>query len=90
MYPEVVPLDGNIELVQNSGVQFIDYDVLLDFKCKDDLSVIKAIETGYFVRFAAAQDEPLVRLVPKITSEVIYIDPINERTVDPINASPMA
>ena len=32
MYPEVVPLDGNIELVQNSGVQFIDYDVLLDFK----------------------------------------------------------
>lgn len=87
MYPEVVPLDGNIELVQNSGVQFIDYDVLLDFKCKDDLSVIKAIETGYFVRFATAQDEPLVRLVPKITSEVIYIDPINERALDPINAT---
>ena len=83
MYPEVVPLDGNVELVQNSGVQFIDYDVLLDFKCKDELSVDKAIETGYFVRFAASQDEPLVRLVPKITSEVLYIDPINERQVEP-------
>lgn len=87
MYPEVVPLDGNIELVQNSGVQFIDYDVLMDFKCKDDLSLMKAIATGYFVRFAAAQDEPLVRLVPKISSELIYIDPINSRAVDQDSAT---
>lgn len=87
MYPEVVPIDGNIELVQNSGIQFVDYDVMVDWKTKDNQSIVKAIENGYFVRFAASKDEPLVRLVPKISNETIYIDPINERAVDIINAT---
>ena len=40
MYPEVVPIDGNIELVQNSGIQFIDCDAMVDWKSKDNLSTI--------------------------------------------------
>lgn len=87
MYPEVVPIEGNIELVQNSGIQFVDYDLMVDWKTKDNTSVIKAIENGYFVRFSASKDEPLVRLVPKISNEVFYIDPINERMVDVASAT---
>ena len=87
MYPEVVPIDGNIELVQNSGIQFIDCDAMVDWKSKDNLSTIRAIENGYFVRFAASKDEPLIRLVPKISSDITYFDPINDRPVDINNAT---
>ena len=82
MYPEVVPIDGNIELIQNSGIQFVDLDILVDWKTKDNLSMIKAIENGYFIRLTASKDDPLVRLVPKITNEVTYVDPVHQRAVD--------
>lgn len=85
MYPEVVPIEGNIELVQNSGVQFVDFDVMVDWKTKDNTSPIKMVETGYFQR-PAARNEPLIRLVPKVTSELIYTDPFNGREVDPLRA----
>lgn len=87
MYPEIVPIEGNIELVQNSGIQFVDYEVLLNWKNKDSQSVIRTLDPGYFVRFAASQDEPLVRLVPRISSDVIYIDPFNNRMVSTQDAS---
>lgn len=87
MYPEVVPIDGNIELIQNSGIQFVDYDAMVDWKDKDNTSVIRAIENGYFMRFSGDKNEPLVRLVPKISSEVVYFEPIKERVIDPINAT---
>lgn len=88
MYPEVVPIDGNIELIQNSGIQFVDLDILVDWKTKDNLSMIKAIENGYFIRLTASKDDPLVRLVPKITNEVTYVDPVHQRAVDLTSVSP--
>ena len=58
MYPDIVPNEGNIQLVQNSGIQFVDYDVMVDWKSKDNLSVIRAIEEGYFKKFPGSKDEP--------------------------------
>lgn len=81
MYPEVVPIEGNIELVQNSGVQFVDFDVMVDWKTKDSTSPIKMVEIGYFQR-PAARNEPLIRLVPKVTSDLIFTNPFNGREVD--------
>ena len=87
MFPEVVQIDGNLELVQNSGVQFVDYDVLVSWKDKDNLSTINTIENGYFIRYTGNKDEPLVRLVPKVSDEVVYLDPLNDRVVDTMDAT---
>lgn len=87
MYPDIVPNEGNIQLVQNSGIQFVDYDVMVDWKSKDNLSVIRAIEEGYFKKFPGSKDEPLVRLVPKFSTEVSYWDPLSDRVVDPSTAN---
>lgn len=83
MYPEVVPLDGNIELIENSGIQFIDYDLTVDWKEKNAQSVARSLETGYFCRVTGGQQqEPLVRLIPQITDQVKYINPFTTKEVD--------
>lgn len=91
MYPKVVQIDGSIELVQNSGVQFVDLDAMVEWKSKDRLSKIRANETGYFMRYASSagssKEEPLVRLVPKISDEITYVNPLNGRAVDTSNAT---
>ena len=48
MYPKVVPIPGNIELVQNSGIQFIDFDVMLDWNIDDKHNILKILEKGKF------------------------------------------
>lgn len=48
MYPKVVPIPGNIELVQNSGIQFIDFDVMLDWNIDDKHNILKLLEKGKF------------------------------------------
>ena len=65
MYPEIVPVKGNIELIQNSGIQFVDYDVIADWQTEDKYSVINRIKKGYFQE---GEDSSLVRLVPEMNS----------------------
>lgn len=91
MYPEIIQIDGNIELVQNSGVQFVDYEVLLNWKTKDRHSIIPHVEKGYFEHIPNSRDEPWVRLVPRIENEdVAFYNPVTKRRVDPSDYDPLS
>ena len=61
MYPKVVPIPGNIELVQNSGIQFIDFDVMLDWHINDSHNILKILDKVKFYN----KDNQLGFLAPK-------------------------
>lgn len=73
MYPKVVPIQGNIELVQNSGVQFIDFDYMVDWE-DNTLGLLKLLRTVNFY----LKDDRLGFLAPKWPNEegeeTLYID----------------
>lgn len=73
MYPKIEPIIGNIELVENSGVQFVDYDAMVDWECEDKLSHIKAIKKGRF--FIDKSTDTLVRYAHKISDKIERFDP---------------
>ena len=75
MYPEIVPVKGNIELIQNSGIQFVDYDVIADWQTEDKYSVINRIKKGYFQE---GEDSSLVRLVPEMNSDKGMYNPFEK------------
>lgn len=74
MYPKIEPITGNIELIENSGVQFVDYDAMVDWECEDKLSHIKAIKKGRF--FIDKSTDSLIRYAHKISDKIERFDPI--------------
>lgn len=73
MYPKIEPITGNIELVENSGVQFVDYDAMVNWDDEDKLSHINAIKKSKF--FIDKSSDTLVRYAHKISSTVEHFDP---------------
>lgn len=82
MYPEILAIDGNIKLIQNSGVQFVDYDALVNWKNKDRKSELSFLEKGYFTETNIDNEKSIVRLVPRISEDIEYINPVTDRVVD--------
>lgn len=83
MYPEVVRNESDIDLIQNSGIQFLDYDILVDWQDKDKQSKTNAVATGYFMRSGTSSEDPLLRLNPKIINEEIkFFHPIEDKEID--------
>lgn len=75
MYPKIVPVSGNIELIQNSGIQFVDYDVIADWQTEDKYSVINRIKKGYFLK---GEDGSFVRLLPNMNAEKGMYSPFDK------------
>ena len=50
MYPEIVQIkeDEKIELIQNTGIQFIDYDLIVDWGAEDSKSDVSLLRTCLF------------------------------------------
>ena len=49
MLAKCVEIDGNVELIENSGVQFVDYEVTIDWGGAD--LQVKKYANGYFFKY---------------------------------------
>lgn len=70
-----------IDLVENSGIQFTDYEAWVDWS--DSTGMVRHAATGYFL--SRGQNEPYVRLRPDEGEQEVYRDPAG-REIDPGDA----
>lgn len=65
MLAKCVEIDGNVELIENSGVQFVDYEVTIDWGGAD--LQVKKYANGYFFKY---DDKTVLRLQPQDGEEL--------------------
>ena len=78
MYADLIDFKDNITLIENSGIQFYDYEISVDWEATDDddqSKLIKKFKLGYFTE----SEGHLVRMVPhKDTDTNTLYNPFEE------------
>lgn len=82
MLASTAKLDGNAELIENSGIQFVDYELEIDWE--DATLPARKHGVGHFLKGGSGEDEPLVRLrpmdgEPAEDEEIEFLDPSEYR-----------
>ncbi len=67
--------DSEINLVENSGIQFVDYQVEVDWDCAENFKV-KGFSKGQFLFENSGEDSHLIRAVPDIEGRT-FSDPVS-------------
>ena len=66
-----------ISLIENSGIQFLDYEVTVDWDNKDGDSTIEGFKSGYFkTRSSNDSCTHYIRLVPDPDHGNLFFNPL--------------
>ncbi len=81
MLAPICKFDGNIDVIANTGIQFVDFEIEINFSDEKD-DVAKKFARGYFFKTGVTINDPLMRLVPLEGEELVFIDSFSQRAVD--------
>ncbi len=70
---------NRITLIENSGIQFLDYDITVDWNDDEDVDVVK-YKVGYFKtrKGKSISDKQYIRLIPHPDKHELFLNPLFE------------
>lgn len=84
MLAEIREISDKIDLIENTGVQFIDFELNIDWEGKTRPA--KRFAQGLFISSGTGADNPLIRLFPTDELEHRYVDPFTKNEYTPASA----
>lgn len=69
--------ESKITLVENSGIQFLDYEITVDWDNKEEDPSIKGFSQGYFkTRNSQDGTNHFIRMVPDVDKGEFFTNPL--------------
>ncbi len=75
MLADTIKTDTAVNLIANTGIQFLDFEIDVNLKNKNDLVNAKCAE-GYFLK--VNNENKIVRLVPEEGEDLVFLNPIDD------------